>query len=115
MGILLESTGGNLPLWLSPEPVVVTPISEKFRNYAEEIVKQLRDNGVYARADLRDEKVNYKIRELSLAKTPIIAVVGEKEMADKSVTLRRLGVEKQEVVKLDDFISQMKEAVKMPA
>ena len=67
------------------------------------------------RADLRDEKVNYKIRELSLAKTPIIAVVGEKEMADKTVTLRRLGVEKQEVMNLDDFISQMKEAVKMPA
>lgn len=115
MGILLESTGGNLPLWLSPEPVVVAPISEKFRDYAEEIVEKLRDNGVYARADLRDEKVNYKIRELSLAKTPIIAVVGEKEMADKTVTLRRLGVEKQEVVKLDDFISQMKDAVKMPA
>lgn len=115
MGILLESTGGNLPLWLSPEPVVVAPISEKFRDYAEEIVNSLRDNGVYARADLRDEKVNYKIRELSLAKTPIIAVVGEKEMADRTVTLRRLGVEKQEVVKLNDFISMMKEAVKMPA
>ena len=115
MGILLGSTGGNLPLWLSPEPVVVTPISEKFREYAVEIADRLRDAGVYARADLRDEKVNYKIRELSLAKTPIIAVVGEKEMADKTVTLRKLGVEKQETIPADEFIAQMVDAVKMPA
>ena len=115
MGVLLESTGGNLPLWLSPEPVVVTPISEKFRDYAVEVANRLRDAGVYARADLRDEKVNYKIRELSLAKTPIIAVVGEKEMENKTVTLRRLGLEKQETVSMDEFVSQMRDAVKMPA
>ena len=114
MGILLESTGGNLPLWLSPEPVVVTPISEKFKDYALEIVNELREAGVYCRADLRDEKVNYKIRELSLAKTPIIAVVGEKEAADKMVTLRRLGVEKQETIPLAEFIDQIKNAIKMP-
>ena len=115
MGILLESTGGNLPLWLSPEPVVVTPISEKFRDYAIQVADALRDAGVYARADLRDEKVNYKIRELSLAKTPIIAVVGEKEMENKTVTLRRLGLEKQENLPLDEFVSQMRDAVKLPA
>ena len=114
MGILLESTGGNLPLWLSPEPVVVTPISEKFKDYALEIVNELREAGVYCRADLRDEKVNYKIRELSLAKTPIIAVVGEKEAADKMVTLRRLGGEKQETIPLAEFIDQIKNAIKMP-
>ena len=115
MGILLESTGGNLPLWLSPEPVVVTPISEKFRDYAVEIADRLRGAGVYARTDLRDEKVNYKIRELSLAKTPIIAVVGEKEMENKTVTLRRLGRDGQETVPVDEFIDQMVAAVKMPA
>ena len=115
MGILLESTGGNLPLWLSPEPVVVAPISEKYRDYAMNVVESLRDAGVYARADLRDEKGNYKIRELSLAKTPIIAIVGEKEAADKTITVRRLGVEKQETVALDQFIADMKDAVKMPA
>lgn len=114
MGIFLESTGGNLPLWLSPEPVVVVPVSEKYKDYAEQVVADLRDANVYARADLRDEKVNYKVRDLSLAKTPIIAVVGEKEANDKTVTLRRLGVEKQEVVSLADFIGQMRDAVKMP-
>ena len=115
MGILLESTGGNLPLWLSPEPVVVVPVSEKYREYAESVVADLRGAGVCARADLRDEKVNYKVRELSLAKTPIIAVVGEKEQNDKTVTLRKLGVDAQEVVALNDFVRQMGDAVKMPA
>ena len=114
MGILLESTGGNLPLWLSPEPVVVAPISGKVSEYATMIADELRNAGVWARADLRDEKVNYKIRELSLAKTPIIAVVGEKEAADKTVTLRRLGVDKQETMPLSEFIAQMVDAVKMP-
>lgn len=114
MGILLESTGGNLPLWLSPEPVVVAPISGKVSEYATMVADELRNAGVWARADLRDEKVNYKIRELSLAKTPIIAVVGEKEAADKTVTLRRLGVDKQETMPLSEFIAQMVDAVKMP-
>jgi threonyl-tRNA synthetase len=113
-GILLESTGGNLPLWLSPEPVVVVPVSEKYKDYAEQVVADLRAAGVYTRADLRDEKVNYKVRDLSLAKTPIIAVVGEKEAADKTVTLRKLGVEKQEVVALDEFVNQMRDAIKLP-
>ena len=114
MGILLESTGGNLPLWLSPEPVVVVPVSEKYKDYAESVVNELRNAGVYSRADLRDEKVNYKVRDLSLAKTPIIVVVGEKESNDKTVTLRKLGVEKQDVVSLADFVAQMRDAVKMP-
>ncbi len=114
MGILLENHAGNLPLWLSPEPVVVVPVSEKYREYAEKVVADLRGAGVYARADLRDEKVNYKIRELSMAKTPIIAVVGEKEQTDKSVTLRRLGVESQDVMPLDAFVAQMVDAIKMP-
>lgn len=113
-GILLESTGGNLPLWLSPEPVVVVPVSEKYKDYADKVVDDLRAAGVYARADLRDEKVNYKVRELSLSKTPIIAVVGEKEMADKSVTLRYLGKEGQEIKSLSEFVEYMKNAVKMP-
>ena len=114
MGVLLESTGGHLPLWLSPEPVVVAPISQKHAEYANEVVAALRAVGVNARADLRDEKVNYKIRELSLAKTPIIAIVGEKEMAENMVTLRRLGLEKQESMPVADFVEMMKNSVKMP-
>lgn len=114
MGILLESTGGNLPLWLSPEPVVVVPISEKYDDYARQVVAELRAAGVNTRADLRAEKMNYKVRELSLAKTPIIAVVGEKESAEQTVNLRRLGVEKQETKSLLQFIRDMTAAIKMP-
>nr|MBQ0091146.1 threonine--tRNA ligase [Candidatus Enterousia merdequi] len=114
MGILLESTGGVLPLWLSPEPVVVVPVSEKYKDYANDVVKDLRDAGINVRADLRDEKVNYKVRELSLSKTPIIAVVGEKEMNDKTVTLRYLGKEGQDVKSLSEFVEYMKNAIKMP-
>ena len=113
-GILLESTAGVLPLWLSPEPVVVTPVSEKYKDYANEVVEQLRKVGVYARADLRDEKVNYKIRELSLTKTPIIAVVGEKEMNDKTVTLRYFGKQEQKIESLSDFVKYMADAIKLP-
>ncbi|MDR1696606.1 MAG: threonine--tRNA ligase, partial [Rickettsiales bacterium] len=114
MGMLLEHTGGNLPLWLSPEPVVVAPISEKFDDYARAVVAELRAAGVNARADLRAEKVNYKIRELSLAKTPIIAVVGDRESADKTVTLRYLGDEKQTTKPLLEFVREMQSAIKMP-
>jgi len=114
MGVLLESTGGNLPLWLSPEPVVVVPVSEKYKEYALHVVSELQSANVFARADLRDEKVNYKVRELSLSKTPIIVVVGEKEMNDKSVTLRYLGKEAQETKSLSDFVLQVSELVKMP-
>ena len=86
----------------------------KAHEYKNEVVATLRAAGVYTRADLRDEKVNYKIRELSLAKTPIIAVVGDKEMADKTVTLRRFGSDKQETIALSDFVEQMRDAIKMP-
>jgi len=113
-GILLESTGGNLPLWLSPEPVVVVPVSDKFDDYANALVAELRAVGANARADLRSETVPYKVRDLSLAKTPIIAVVGEKEQSDKTVALRRLGTEKQETMKKNDFVTYIKGAVKMP-
>ncbi len=114
IGVLLESTGGALPLWLSPEPVVVVPVSEKYKDYADEVVKSLQQNGINARSDLRDEKVNYKVRELSLAKTPIIAVVGEKEVESKSVTLRYLGKEGQENKSLSEFVAYMVDAIKMP-
>ena len=103
--------------WASPtatEPVVVAPVSEKYKDYAGKVVAKLKDAGVYARADLRDEKVNYKVRELSLAKTPIIAVVGEKEQENESVTLRYLGKENQEIKSLSEFVEYMKNAVKMP-
>ena len=114
LGILIEQHAGKLPLWLSPLPVVVAPIVSEFDGYAEEIVAQLDKLGIKAEADLRNEKINYKVREHSLAKVPVIAVVGAKERDNRTVTLRRLGTEKQETMSLTDFIAQMKDETQMP-
>ena len=114
LGILIENHAGKLPLWLSPEQVVVCPIVSEFDGYAEEVADKLRKAGLYAKTDLRNEKINYKVREHSLAKIPVIAVVGAKEKENGTVAVRRLGSEKQEIIKLDDFIAALAEAAQMP-
>lgn len=114
LGILIEHHAGKLPLWLSPEQVVVSPIVSEFDGYAEEVTKKLRAAGLSAKADLRNEKINYKVREHSLAKIPVIAVVGAKEKENGTVTVRRLGSEKQTVMKVEDFIAALVEEAKMP-
>ena len=115
LGILIENHAGKLPLWLSPEQVVVAPIVSDFDDYAEEVVRKLKAAGIYAKTDLRNEKINYKIREHSVAKITVIAVVGAKEKENGTVTVRRIGSDKQEVMKLDDFISALTEEAKMPS
>ena len=115
LGILIENHAGKLPLWLSPEQVVVCPIVSDIDDYAEELTRKLRLAGLYARADLRNEKISYKIRELSLQKVPVIAVVGAKEKENGTVTVRRFGSEKQETMKVDDFINALTEEAKMPS
>ena len=114
LGILIENHAGKLPLWLSPEQVVVAPIVSEFDEYAQEVTNKLRMAGLTAKADLRNEKINYKVREHSLAKIPVIAVVGAKEKENGTVTVRRLGSEKQTVMKLDDFITSLVEEAQMP-
>ena len=115
LGILIEHHAGKLPLWLSPEQVMVCPIVNDFDGYAEEVAAKLRKAGLYAKTDLRNEKINYKVREHSLAKIPVIAVVGAKEKENGTVTIRRIGSDKQEVMKLDDFVAAMVEEAKMPS
>lgn len=115
LGILIENHAGKLPLWLSPEQVVVAPIVSDFDDYAEEVAKKLKAAGLLAKTDLRNEKINYKIREHSVAKIPVIAVVGAKEKENGTVTVRRLGSDKQEVMKLDDFIKALAEEATMPS
>ncbi len=115
LGILIEHHAGKLPLWLSPEQVVIAPIVSEFDDYAEEVARKLRMAGLTAKTDLRNEKINYKIREHSVAKIPVIAVVGAKERENRTVTVRRLGSDKQEVLKLDDFISALQKEAQMPS
>ena len=114
LGILIENHAGKLPLWLSPLQVVVAPVTSEFNDYALDVVSTLKKEGLLADSDLRNEKVNYKVREHSLAKVPVIAVVGAKERDSKTVTIRRLGSDKQEVMALSDFVSALKFEATMP-
>ena len=114
LGILIENHAGRLPLWLSPEQVVVCPIVSEFDDYAKEVANALRNAGLSASTDLRNEKINYKVREHSVAKIPVIAVVGAKERDEKTVTIRRIGSDKQEVVSLDTLIKNLVKEAKMP-
>ena len=107
IGILIEHHAGVLPYWLSPVQVVVAPIVSDADGYAAEVREALREAGVRAEADLSNEKITYKIREHSLQKVPVIAVVGRKEAEQKTVTLRRLGSEAQETLSLDDAVRQL--------
>ena len=114
LGILIENHAGKLPLWLSPEQVVVSPIVSEFDDYAVEVTNKLKAAGLLARADLRNEKINYKVREHSMAKIPVIAVVGAKEKEKGTVTVRRLGSEKQSVMPVEEFVKALVEEAKMP-
>ena len=114
LGILIENHAGRLPLWLSPEQVVVCPIVSEFDDYAMEVANALKKVGLTVKTDLRNEKITYKIREHSVTKTPVIAVVGNKEREDRTVTIRRIGSEKQEVMALDALVKALSEEAKMP-
>jgi threonyl-tRNA synthetase len=104
IGILLENYAGSLPLWLAPTQVVVATITSDADDYAQRVAEQLTSMGIRAEVDFRNEKINYKIREHSLAKVPVIAVVGRKEAENGEVALRRLGGEGQKVLSLEDAV-----------
>ena len=106
-GILLEHYAGHLPLWLSPLQAVVATITSDADDYGREVTEAARRAGLRVESDLRNEKINYKVREHSLAKVPAMLVVGKKEAAERSVSIRRLGKEGQEVVSLDQALKML--------
>ena len=106
-GILIENTAGHLPLWLAPVQAVVAPIVSDADAYAVEVLAELRQAGVRAETDLRNEKINYKVREHSLAKVPVILVVGKREAEEQTVSIRRLGSQEQVIMKLDDAVAML--------
>jgi len=108
IGVLIEHYAGGFPLWLAPTQVVVTTITSDGDDYAAEVTAALKKAGLRAEADLRNEKVGYKIREHSLAKVPVIAVVGKREAEEKTVAIRRLGSQDQTILKLDDALAVLK-------
>jgi threonyl-tRNA synthetase len=100
-GILIEHYAGHLPLWLSPVQAVVATITSDADDFAREAFDAARKLGLRVESDLRNEKINYKVREHSLAKVPALLVVGKKEAAERTVSIRRLGKEGQQVMPLD--------------
>ena len=114
IGILIENYAGKLPFWLSPAQAVVCSITEENDKYVKKLFEDLFKEGIKCEMDLRNEKINYKVREHSLAKIPYIIVCGKKEVAENTVTLRKLGSDKQEVMKREKLIKNMLESNKLP-
>ena len=114
IGILIENYAGKLPFWLSPAQAVVCPIAEENNDYVKKLFEDLFKEGIKCEMDLRNEKINYKVREHSLAKIPFIIVCGKKEVAENTVTVRKLGSDKQEIMKREDLIKNMLASNKLP-
>lgn len=110
-GILIEHHAGNLPLWLAPIQVKVLTITSDADEFAEEVAATLREAGLRAETDLRNEKISYKVREHSVAKVPVQLAVGHREVESRSVAMRRIGSKKQSVLSLDDAVQQIAEEV----
>ena len=103
-GILIENYAGHFPLWLAPLQIVVAPIVSDANDYANEVAAKAKALGLRVETDLRNEKINYKVREHSLAKVPVILVVGKREAEEKKVSMRRLGSQEQAVLGLDEAL-----------
>ncbi len=104
IGILIENYAGKFPFWISPMQTVVIPISEDFEEYASKVSKKIKEAGISSIVDLKNHNLNYKIREHSLAKVPILLICGKKEVDSNSVTIRRLDSNKQENMELNKFL-----------
>ena len=108
--VLLEHTAGHLPLWLSPDQVKVLPISEKYADYADKVCNSLKNSDIRASMDARNETLGRRIRDISLLRVPVLAIVGEKEQADGTVSVRREGVD-QGTMTIDAFIEYLNTAI----
>jgi len=113
-GILIEHYAGHLPLWLSPVQAIIATITDDANDYARQVADAARKAGLRVTDDLRNEKINYKVREHSLAKTPALLVVGKKEAAERTVSVRRLGHDKQEVMPLETALAALAAEVVPP-
>jgi len=114
LGVVLEHYAGHLPLWLAPKQAIVATITSDGDAYAADVVAAARRRGLRVDGDLRNEKINYKVREHSLAKVPVLLVVGKKEAAERTVSIRRLGKEGQQVVSLDEALTMLAEEALPP-
>tara|TARA_B100000214_G_C23957008_1_gene623359 strand:- start:866 stop:2080 length:1215 start_codon:yes stop_codon:yes gene_type:complete len=114
LGILIENFAGRFPLWLAPLQLVVATITDEAAPYAREVAKACRVSGLRVETDLRNEKINYKIREHSVGKIPVILVVGGREATEGTVAIRRLGGKDQEIVALSEAVATLSEEARAP-
>ena len=112
IGILLEHHAGNLPLWLAPTHAKVLTITSDADEYALDVVARLRDAGITADADLRNEKISYKVRAHSVAKVPVLLAVGQREVDEETVAMRRLGSKKQKVVSVVEAVAELSDEIR---
>jgi len=114
IGILIEHFAGRLPVWLAPVQAVVATIVSDADDYARDVEAKLKAAGIRVDTDLRNEKINYKVREHSLAKVPHLLVVGKREAEEGTVAIRTLGEERQKFVSLDEAIAMLKDEATPP-
>ncbi|QCI68114.1 threonine--tRNA ligase [Phreatobacter stygius] len=114
IGILIEHYAGHFPFWFAPKQVIICPITSEADDYGLEVLAACRKAGLRADADLRNEKISYKVREHSLGKVPVILAVGKKEAAERSVSVRRLGSQAQETVSLDQIVATLTDEATPP-
>ncbi|WP_298022653.1 His/Gly/Thr/Pro-type tRNA ligase C-terminal domain-containing protein, partial [uncultured Parasphingopyxis sp.] len=114
IGILIEHFAGRLPVWLAPVQAVVATIVSDADDYANEVEAKLAAAGIRVETDLRNEKINYKVREHSLAKVPHLLVVGQREADEGTVAVRTLGEKEQRVMSLDEAVAMLREAATAP-
>jgi threonyl-tRNA synthetase len=111
VAVLLEHSAGKFPLWLSPDQAIVLPISEKYQNYAEKVLKLLKNSDIRAQIDDRNEKAGKKIRDAELMKIPYMLVVGEREEQEGTVSVRQHGVGDLGPRKVEDFIHSVQDRI----
>ena len=115
IGILIENYAGKLPFWITPLQSVVIPVSNDFDGYAKKVCEQLKKSGISVEVDLKNHNLNYKIRDHSLSKVPMLLICGKKEVDTNSVTIRRLDSNKQENMELKEFIKKYSALNKAPS
>ena len=115
IGILIENYSGKLPFWITPLQAVVIPISNDFDDYAKNVYQQLKRAGISSEVDLKNHNLNYKIRDHSLTKVPLLLICGKKEVDTNTVTIRRLDSNKQENMELKEFLKKYSALNKAPS
>jgi threonyl-tRNA synthetase len=109
VAVLIEHCAGNFPLWLTPEPIILLPISEKYNEYSQKVLDLLKINDIRGHFDERNEKIGKKIRDAETKKVPYMLIIGEQEMFEESVSIRKHGGEDLGKMKVEDFINYFKQ------